>query len=276
MDFSIKRAQPETVKTACVVVPAFRNRRLSDAARRIDEKTAGQLSRALKNSDFDGAPGTTLTLFDATGIGAERVVVFGAGKDGQLSVAEFRKALQGVMRKLCSAGIGDAAMFVSELRVDSTDENWIATQISALTLGAAYRFDVMKSDPGKNKALRRLTLGIDATPARKLQTALERGQAIGQGINLARDLGNLPPNVCTPDYLARRAKEMGRLNRLRVNVLEIADMEKLGMGSLLAVARGSRQPAKLICIEYRGGPAKQKPVVLVGKGVVVAGYTLQS
>ena len=161
MDFSIKRAQPETVKTACVVVPAFRNRRLSDAARRIDEKTAGQLSRALKNSDFDGAPGTTLTLFDATGIGAERVVVFGAGKDGQLSVAEFRKALQGVMRKLCSAGIGDAAMFVSELRVDSTDENWIATQISALTLGAAYRFDVMKSDPGKNKALRRLTLGIE-------------------------------------------------------------------------------------------------------------------
>ena len=267
MDFSIKRAQPETVKTACVVVPAFRNRKLSEAARRIDEKTSGQLSRALKNSDFDGTPGTMLMLFDITGIGAERVVVFGAGQDGQLGVGDFRKAVHGVIRRLCSAGIGDVTVFASQLRVESMDENRMMSQIAALALDAAYRFDVMKSDPGKNKTLRRLALGIDATPARKLQTALERGQAIGQGINLARDLGNLPPNVCTPDYLARRAKEMGRLNRLRVNVLEIADMENLGMGALLAVARGSRQPAKLICIEYRGGPEKQKPVVLVGKGV---------
>jgi len=249
------------------VVPAFRNGKLSEAARRIDERTAGQLSRALKNSDFDGAPGTTLTLFDVTGIGAQRVAVLGAGKDGQLSVGDFRKAVYDVMRKLASAGIGEATVFASELRVDSVDENWIATQFAALALDATYRFDVMKSDPGKSKDLRRLTLGIESTPARGLQTALERGQAIGQGINLARDLGNLPPNVCTPDYLARRAKEMGRLNRLRVNVLEIADMEDLGMGALLAVARGSRQPAKLICIEHRGGPARQKPVVLVGKGV---------
>jgi leucyl aminopeptidase len=267
VDFSIKKAQPETVKAACVVVPAFRNRKLSEAAKRIDRKTGGQLARALKNSDFDGAPGAMLTLFDISGIGAERVFVIGAGNDGQLSVGEFRKVVHGVVRKLCSAGIGDVTFFVSELRVNSVDENWVATQISALALEAAYRFDVMKSDPAKGKPLRRLTLGIDATPARRQQTALERGRAIGQGINLARDLGNLPPNICTPDYLARRAREMGRLKRLRVTVLEMADMERLGMGALLAVARGSRQPAKMICIEHRGGPAKQKPVALVGKGV---------
>jgi len=269
VDFSIKKAQPETVKAACVAVPAFGNKKLSEAAKRIDRKTGGQLSRALQNSDFDGAPGTTLTLFDVTDIGAPRVLVIGAGKNGHLDVSEFRKAILGALRKLCGAGIGDATLFVSELRVNGADENWIATQIATLALDAGYRFDVMKSDPDKNKSkpLRRLTLGIDGTPSRRQQTALERGRAIGQGINLARDLGNLPPNICTPDYLARRAREMGRLNRLRVNVLEMADMEKLGMGALLSVARGSRQPAKLICMEHRGGPAKQKPVVLVGKGV---------
>ena len=268
MDFSIKKAQPETVKAACIVVPAFRNRKLSDAANRVDKHTGGQLSRALKNSEFDGAPGTTLTLFDVTGIGAPRVLVIGAGKNGQLGVSEFRNVIQGALRKLGGAGISDATLFVEELRVADADEQWIATQIAALAVDAAYRFDVMKSDAGKDKSkpLRRVTLGSNR-PSRRQESALARGRAIGLGVNLARDLGNLPPNVCTPDYLARRAREMGRLNRLRVNVLEMKDMEKLGMGALLSVARGSRQPAKLICIEHRGGPAKQKPVVLVGKGV---------
>ncbi len=269
MDFSIKKAQPESVKTACVVVPAFGNKRLSDAAKRIDRHTRGQLTRALKNSDFDAAPGTTLMLFDVTGIGAARVLVLGAGKSGSLEVGNFRKAMQAALRKLCSAGISDATLFIGELRVSAMDEQWVATQIAALAVDAAYRFDVMKSDADKNKRkiLRRLVLGNSDTPSRRQQAALARGRAIGQGVNLARDLGNLPPNICTPDYLARRAREMGRLNRLRVSVLEVADMEKLGMGALLAVAHGSRQPAKLICIEHRAGPAKQKPVVLVGKGV---------
>lgn len=269
MDFSIKSAQPETVKTACVVVPAFRKRKLSDAASRIDRNSGGQLSRALKNSDFDGAPGTNLMLFDVAGIGAARVLVMGAGDNGQLDAGEFRKAMQGALGKLCTAGITDATLFVSGVGVADSSEQWVATQIAAMAVAAAYRFDVMKSGTDKNKGerLRRVVLGTDSKPSQKQQSALERGRAIGEGVNLARDLGNLPPNICTPDYLARRAKEMGRLNRLRVNVLDVADMEKLGMGAMLAVGHGSRQPAKLICIEYRGGPAKQKPVVLVGKGV---------
>ena len=269
MDFSTKKAQPETVKTACVVVPAFRNSKLSEAAKRIDRHTRGQLARALKNSEFDGAPGTTLMLFDVTGVGAARVLVIGAGKNGQLDVADFRKAMQAVLRRLCTAGIGDATLFLSEIGVSDRDEQWVATQIATLGIEAAYRFDVMKSeaDKNKNKPLRRLNLGTGSAPSRRQQAGLARGRAIGQGVNPARDLGNLPPNICTPDYLARRAREMGRLNRLRVNVLDVADMEKLKMGSLLAVARGSRQPARLISIEHRGGPAKQKPVVLVGKGV---------
>lgn len=262
MDFSIKKAQPETVKAACVVVPAFRNRKLSDAAQRLDKHSGGQLTRALKNSDFDGAPGTILTLFDVMGIGTPRVLIIGAGTSGRLEVGEFRKAIQNALSKLCSVGISDATLFVSELDVNGVGEGWIATQIATLAVDAAYRFDVMKSEADKNKSkpLRRVMLGADRKPSSRQQAALSRGRAIGEGVNLARDLGNLPPNVCTPDYLARRAKEMGRLNRLRVNILEVKDMEKLRMGSLLSVARGSRQPAKLICIEHRGGPAKQKQI----------------
>src|SRR4029450_3072309 len=95
----------------------------------------------------------------------------------------------------------------------------------------------------------------------------DRGRAIAEGVGLARDLGNLPPNVCTPTYLADQARELGRRYRMKVQVLEREDMEKLGMGALLGVAQGSAQPRKMIRMEYRGGPKSTKPIVLVGKGI---------
>ena len=269
MDFSTKKAQPEKVKTACVAVPAFNNGKLSQAAARIDRSSGGQLSRVLKTSNFDGAPGTALMLFDVSGIGATRVLVIGSGDGGQLSTSEFRKTMQGALGKLCNAGIAEATVFVSELNVPGLDQGWIANQIATLAVSAAYRFDAMKSGSSEKagKTLKRVVLGTETKSAARLQAALDRGRAIGEGVNFARDLGNLPPNVCTPDYLARQAKKMARTNKLQVNVLDVAQMKKLGMGSLLAVAQGSRQPARLISIEHRGGPVKQKPVVLVGKGV---------
>ena len=91
--------------------------------------------------------------------------------------------------------------------------------------------------------------------------------AIAHGMKLAKDLGNLPGNICTPAYLAEQAAKMADAHKLKVTILEEKDMEKLGMHSLLSVTRGSRQPAKLITLEYRGGDKKQKPVVLVGKGL---------
>ena len=270
MDFSIKKAQPETAKTACAVVPVWQGGKLSSAAQRIDKASGGQISRALRNSKFDGSPGATLMLYDVHGVGAARVLLTGGGKNGRLSVSEFRKAMQGTLRFLSEAEIGDATLFVTELIASEAAAPAAVTQIAAMALETSYRFDVMKSADSGNKhkqTLQKLTVGTEDNPTRQMSAALSRGRAIGEGVNLARDLGNLPPNVCTPDYLARRAKEMGRLNRLRVTVLEMRDMERLGMGALLSVARGSRQPAKLICVEYRGGAPKQKPVVLVGKGV---------
>ena len=97
--------------------------------------------------------------------------------------------------------------------------------------------------------------------------ALEQARAIALGMALVRDLGNLPPNICTPAYLADEARKLQTRFKMKTTVLEVKDMEALGMGSLLSVARGSRQPAKLITIEYNGGKAGAAPVALVGKGV---------
>jgi leucyl aminopeptidase len=249
-------------------VPVYRNRKLSDAAQAIDKTSGGQLLRILRKSDFDAAPGTTLMLFEVSGIAAARVLLMGAGRNAKLGPQDYLKAVQSAFRKLCDAGVSDATLFVSELQITDRPAQWMVAQVATLSIDAAYRFDAMKSEPSSPaKTLQRVTLAAAGKSSQKANASLDRGRAIGEGVNLARDLGNLPPNVCTPDYLAKKAVELGKRNRLRVKVLEEKDMAKLGMGALLAVSRGSRQPAKLICMEYRGGKPGQKPVVLVGKGV---------
>jgi leucyl aminopeptidase len=132
-----------------------------------------------------------------------------------------------------------------------------------------YRFDRLKSKAeGTKPHLRKVMLGaISRTELAASEEALQQGLAIAEGMNLVKDLGNLAPNICTPAYLAEQAVAMARAHKLKATILGQKDMEKLGMGSLLAVARGSRQPAKLIALEYWGRAKKEKPIVLVGKGV---------
>jgi leucyl aminopeptidase len=181
---------------------------------------------------------------------------------------EYRDGVRGAVRALADAGVGEAALYAIEVRVTQRNAEWATMHAATVALEATYRFDRLKSkSKDDKKRLRRLILGVSGKQARGLDAALVRGIAIGEGVDFARDLGNLPPNICTPAYLAEQARALGRSHKLKVSVLERRDMEKLHMGSLLSVSNGSRQPPKLITLEHRGGPKQQKPVVLVGKGI---------
>jgi len=133
----------------------------------------------------------------------------------------------------------------------------------------AYRFDQLKSKAPENKrALKKVVLHV----ARRNEisdgeVAIDRGRAIAEGMSLAKDLGNLPGNICTPTYLADQAVELGKRHGIKVEVLDQKDCEKLGMGCFLAVARGSNQPPKFIVMEYQGGKRDEAPIALVGKGI---------
>jgi leucyl aminopeptidase len=116
-------------------------------------------------------------------------------------------------------------------------------------------------------ALRRLALSVDRAAHKSAAAGLEQGLAVTHGVSLARDLGNLPPNVCTPSYLAGEARELAKRYRMKATVLGREDMERLGMRTLLSVAQGSAEPPRFITLEYNGGPKNVKPVVLVGKGI---------
>ncbi|MGH8678085.1 MAG: leucyl aminopeptidase [Burkholderiales bacterium] len=268
MDFSIKSARPESLKTECVAVPVNSSGKWTGEAQRIDRACKGQLTRLIESGDFEAKPGSTLMLYHLAGVTSPRVLLVGAGKNMSVSAKDYRDCVRATVRAASEASVGEVSLFFSDFEIEDRSTQWAIMQVSSLTLEATYRFDLLKSDTKRNqKTLKRVTVCLPAKPTRGLEDVLARGVAIGDGVNLARDLGNLPANFCTPTYLAQRATQLGRGNRLKITVLEQKDMRKLGMGALLSVAQGSRQPPKFIALEYTTSAKKQKPVVLVGKGI---------
>ena len=266
MEFSIKAAAPEKAAAGCVAVAVYSAGKLSPSARAIDRACGGKIAALLRQGDFEPKPGATLMLFNLAGIAGKRVLLTGFGNQAGGGAREFREGVRGAVKALAESGAGDALLYFAEAQAQDRGANWAITQAAQVALEATYRFDRLKSTKERRKPLQRIVFGV-ARKTAGLEASLARGIAIGEGVNFTRDLGNLPPNICTPAYLAEQARGLARSHKLRVEVLERKDMEKLGMGSLLSVGNGSRQPPKLIVLEHRGGPKKQKPVVLVGKGI---------
>lgn len=270
MDFTIKCGNPEKQRSACLVVGLFESRRLSAAAKTIDSASKKYLTNILKRGDIDGKIGQSLLLHNIPGIASSRVLLVGCGKEKGLSASHYRKIVTNSINKLKTTGATEAVSYLSELNVKSSDEYWKIRQFVEISHSALYQFNQLKSKNKKPKnKLRKLVLMV---PERKDfatgEQAIKDGTAIAKGVSLARDLANLPANICTPSYLADQAKKLGRTQKsIKVTVLDEAAMKKLGMGSLLSVSQGSHQPAKLISMEYKGGKKGEKPVVLVGKGV---------
>ena len=268
MQFSIKSVQPGRAKTGCAVVGVFDSRELSAPAARLDEIAGGYVTGIVRRGDMQGKPGTVLLLHNVPNVACERVLLVGLGRQSEFGARQYREAVAAAVRALNATGAAEAELHLTALEIDGHDATWRAQQAVTIASETTYRFEQMKSrkEPAK-QGVRRLVLVAHKADSRKAERGLEQGAAIALGMALTKDLGNLPPNICTPAYLADQARELGRRYRLKVQVLERADMQKLGMGALLSVAHGSVQPPKLIVVEYRGAVSKRKPIVLVGKGV---------
>ncbi len=263
MEFSIKTLSPEKAKAGCLVLGVYKEKELSAPARRVDQASKGALRRAL--SDLPGKAGSTL-LARLPGIAAERVLLVGLGERKAFSETEYRDALRGAAQALKDLGAKDAALYLVDLKVGTRPLSWNVRHAVLGMRDAFYRFDQLKSQKkSPPPALSHVVLPLTANP--QLQQALAEGAATADGSALARTLGNLPPNICTPAYLADEAKKLARQYKLGVEVLERFDMEKLGMGALLSVARASHQPPKFIVLRYQGGAKGRRPLVLVGKGI---------
>jgi leucyl aminopeptidase len=267
VEFSIKSGAPQTGANGCVVAGVFEPRRLSAAAAALDRAAKGYLTRVVRRGDMQGKAGTTLLLHEVPGARG-RVLLVGLGREAEFREKQYREALAAALRALHGTGAEEAAIHLTELAVGRHDAQWKVTQAVTVAGAAGYRFTQMKSKAEEDRpALRRLALSVDRAAGKPAAAGLEHGLAVTHGVNLARDLGNLPPNVCTPSRLAEEARELARRYRMKLTVLGREDMERLGMRALLSVAQGSAEPPRFITLEHRGGAKRQNPVVLVGKGI---------
>jgi leucyl aminopeptidase len=268
MEISLKQGSLRALKTACIAVPVFAGKRLSACATTLDKASRGALSRVVKRGDISGNLGESLMLPDVAGISAERVLLIGAGKSDGITGAEYLTLVSKAAKAVSDAGLKNATSTLGEVVVKEHDATWKARHATVAFRTAAYRFERLKSKPSRKPVLSRVWLHSDEATSGATSAGIIVGKAIALGMELTKDLANLPGNHCTPTHLAEAALALAETYRsLKCTVLDEPEMQKLGMGSLLSVARGSRQPPKLITLEYRGATANSKPIVLVGKGV---------
>jgi leucyl aminopeptidase len=270
MQYSIKTADPAKLQTACLVVGIFSKRQLSPLAQVLDKSSKGALQRILKRGDMDGESGQLLLLYDIPGIQAERILLVGLGKQREFNRKQYAKCVVAAISNLNRNHAMEAVWGLCDLASDDFSLPQLIRETVNSAEASLYKFNETKSEVKKNqRPLKRLVLLLqDRRHLKAAQKSLSQACAIADGIALTKNLANLPGNICTPSHLADQARKLGREDsRLKVRILDERQMTKLGMGALLSVSRGSRQPAKLIVMEYAGGKPGAKPVVLVGKGL---------
>lgn len=266
MEFSIKNGNPEKLRSDCIVVGVFEGGKLSPTAEIIDAVSEQQLSAVVKSGDMTGKLASTLVLHQVAGLTAKRVLLVGLGKPAELAGKSFVKTLKAAIKSI-PAVAKDAALYLAEVDVQEMDVAQKVAQIAEVTGDVTYRVNSLKTEQADAPALKKLGVYVDRADNAQAKQALAQGLAIAEGVKFAKDLGNLPGNVCTPSYLAKQAKQMAKDYGFKVEVLNQAQIEKLGMGAFLGVAQGSDEPMRLIVIQHKKGKKSQKPVALVGKGI---------
>ncbi len=270
MEFGSKVSSPEAIKTACIIVPIFESGKLSLSATILNKASGDYLLKIIKKGDIKGKIGQTLLIHNVPDVSADRILLVGSGKEKELNDTAFRKIGSSTIQALKSVNASEAVCCIHELNVKSRDLSWKIEQTVKIFQASEDRTDTLKSNKDDDETkLRKLNWLTDSKKElTQIVKASENASAIAGGISLAKSLGDLPGNICTPTYLAEQAKSMGNAYAtMKVTILDERKMEQLGMGSLLSVSRGSREPAKFIIMDYKGGKKTQKPVVLVGKGL---------
>ena len=269
MEYLVKRTSITSEKTACAVVAVFANKRLSDEAQQLDKRYRGIISAAVKSGDISGGVGQTLILHTTRTAIHRRILLVGCGKVRDLNIQNYKKIVRACATSLKSLGAGDAISTLNTLDVKDSESDTLTRLHIIINEDVFYQYDETLSDKKSSSKLKRIKFLCNET--KELNTAKQsivHGKAIASGMITTKELGNLPGNICTPSYLAKRAQQINRgQHKLSLQVLDEAEMKKLGMGALLSVSAGSAQPAKLIILNYKGGKKSEKPVVLVGKGI---------
>ncbi|WP_348669973.1 leucyl aminopeptidase [uncultured Candidatus Thioglobus sp.] len=248
MEFSLINTQIQKFDGDMVVV--FANSKIDFADDNVQQ--------LIKLNHFESKPGSTLLLSLVKGFKAKQVLVVGLGELPN-SAKNYIKALTSASAILNSTQAKSA--MIEQVEIEGFDQGWRHRMSARVLKDSGYKVQQVGVQ-GQDDPLENIAIQSTYNDAHELL----QGRSIASGMRLTRHLGDLPPNICTPTYLAQTAQELANEFNLDCEVLEEADMRKLGMGSLLSVSKGSIEAPKLISLSYRGD-GDSKPIVLVGKGV---------
>ncbi len=267
MQHQIRDGSVNEIDADCVVVSVWEDDGLGDHAKALDAELDGALSAVVASEDYEweDADDDQHLLHCPAESAAGRVLLVGAGKRGKFDRKQAAKFFAAALKKVLAGNMPHVHFSVADLAVNDLGIDWLAARLAQTAETAAYRYVASKNDTKRKAVLERLSIG--ATSANALDM-MRRGKAVGQGMNRARELGNLPGNICTPLHLANCARELANDHEtIDVEVIDEEAMKELDMGCFLSVTAGSAEPAHLIVLKHRGAEEDDRPVCLVGKGV---------
>ncbi|MEK9711206.1 MAG: leucyl aminopeptidase [Thalassolituus sp.] len=259
MDFQIFSGKAADLNTDRLVVTLAKDDTLSASASELDTASSGAITARVKGGDIKGTAGATLALYGLSGINAERVVLTGSGS-APLNRVDAGKVVSAIASAIAGKG-GNAAVDLSALANDDLPEAWWAEQLVLAIHASEYKYSLTKSGAESTPALETLTwIGND------ISDTLKTADAKGQGTSYAKELGNLPPNICTPAYLAEQSESLSKDAGFNCRVYDQEELKDMGAGAFYSVAKGSSEPGKIIIMEYKG--AGDAPAhMIVGKGI---------
>lgn len=287
MEFSTQSTSSlHQAKTAALAVGIFADGVLTSAAEQIDRASDGAIKAVVK-TEFTARAGSTLVLRNLPGVTPARVVLVGLGKQEAYCARVHAQAEQAFAQALVNAQLTEGASTLTALPIEGSTITARARSAAVAAGHATYYYDAtfgrqsVQAKASSRPKLKKIVQYVESADSAQAREGLKQGQAIKNGMELSRTLGNLPGNICTPTYLGETARQLAaQYKNLKVDVLERKQIEALGMGSFLSVARGSDEPPRFIVLKHTGQPAGKStgkanaktaerpgPVVLVGKGI---------
>jgi leucyl aminopeptidase len=262
MDYISIKTNNINTKSDIYLVGVFTDKKLLHLGKSVSKQNLALAKRCFEKNNFTGEIGDHRTIDDyASG---QQILFFGLGDKKKFGPLNLNRSIKNIITKIKKTNVDKISLNMQNL---ITEKNNITIELLVSYIEDSFYKYIYKKEKNKSK-IKQCSLVADTIISNKiLSKFVTNGKAIASGIKFAKDLGNTPPNICNPTFLSNEALKLKKINKLlKITVLNEAKMKSMGMGSLLSVSQGSKQPAKLVSIEYM--PLKnQDPIVLVGKGI---------
>ena len=269
MRVDARAGRVETESVEVLVLHHCEGAVFSKQATVIDKSMGGVLRELLQTKEFEGKPNELALVHTHGKVPAKRILLVGLGKEKDVTVDQLRQAMGHAVKRVRQAKVAFFTIAVPSVIPQGSSLLEVAQAMAEGALLGSYQFTAYRSEGASGKDVKGMSLlAAQTSELKAIAEGIRRGVATAEAAVLVRDLCNHPSNVMTPTRIAQEAKATAKEQSLTLKILEQKDVEKLGMGALLGVARGSHEPPKFIILEYKGSKKKdERPVVLVGKTI---------